>query len=251
MCSGWDYLPRLVTIASPAACRLNGGVILARAQTPAGEVVLRRRDTVVELVVNGVFAMDSAEVSSELALADAAGSPPGRVLVGGLGLGYTATRLLDAGAERVRVVELAEPLLNWARAGLTPELARLASDPRVELVAGDIAEEVDGTWDAILLDVDNGPTFLIHDQNRRVYAEDFLRTGLRALTDGGRLVVWCETESPELAATLERIADTVELITVPVTRQGRSFDYALYRAHPSTEGHPKRRGLHPGMEPST
>ncbi len=205
-------------------------MILARAETPAGEIVLRRRDEVVELVVNGVFAMDSAEVSSELALADAAGSHPGRVLVGGLGLGYTAVRLLDAGAELVRVVELAEPLLGWAREGLTAELARVASDPRTELVAGDIAEQVDGTWDAILLDVDNGPGFLIHDHNQRVYAGDFLRTCVQALAPGGCLVVWCESASPDLASTLERIAGTVELISVPVTRQGRSFDYALYVA---------------------
>ena len=210
-------------------------MIIARADTPAGEVVLRRRDDVDELVVNGVFAMDSAEVTSELALADAAGSPPGRVLVGGLGLGYTAARLLDAGAERLRVVELADPLITWAREGLTEQLGRVAADPRAELVDGDIVDQVDGTWDAILLDVDNGPTFLIHDHNRRVYAEAFLRRCLQALAPGGRLVVWCETASPELASTLERIAGTVELISVPVTRQGRSFDYALYRARPSAD----------------
>ena len=103
-------------------------MIIARANTPVGEVVLRRREDVDELVVNGVFAMDSAEVTSELALADAAGSPPGRVLVGGLGLGYTAARLLDAGAEFVRVVELADPLITWAREGLTEQLGRVAAD---------------------------------------------------------------------------------------------------------------------------
>lgn len=204
---------------------------MRRADTPAGEVVLRRRGDVDELVVNGVFAMDSAEVASERALADAAGSPPGRVLVGGLGLGYTAARLLDAGAAQLRVVELAGPLVTWAREGHTEQLGRLAHDARVELVTGDIAEHVDGVWDAILLDVDNGPSFLIHDHNQRVYAEDFLRTCLKALVPGGRLVVWCEAESPALASTLERIAGRVELISVPVTRQGRSFDYALYRAH--------------------
>lgn len=211
-------------------------MILARADTPAGEIAVRRRDDVLELVVNGVFAMDSAEVSSEQALADAAGGSPGRVLVGGLGLGYTAARLLDAGAERVRVVELAEPLLEWARAGLTEQLHRVATDPRVELVAGDIAEQVGGQWDAILLDVDNGPGFLIHDLNARVYSRDFLRTCLHALAPGGRLVIWCETESPALASTLGRIAGKVELLSVPVTRQGRTFDYALYRAY--AEGQP-------------
>ena len=192
--------------------------------------MLRRRDDVDELVVNGVFAMDSAEVTSELALADAAGTPPGRVLVGGLGLGYTAARLLEGGAERVRVVELAEPLLEWARQGVTEQLAKVASDPRTELVAGDITAHVAGIWDAILLDVDNGPSFLIHDHNRRVYSAAFLRTCLGALAPGGRLVVWCESASPALAATLADLATRVEAIIVPATRGRHIFDYVLYLA---------------------
>lgn len=211
----------------------DGAVILARADTAAGEIVLRRRDGVDELIVNGVFAMDSAEVTSELALADAAGSPPGRVLVGGLGLGYTAARLLDAGASEVLVAELAEPLVRWAREGLTEQLGRVATDPRVRLVVGDIAETIAATesgWDAILLDVDNGPSFLIHDHNERIYTEAFLTRCLALLADGGRLVVWCEAVSPDLEITLRRIAGGVELISVPVTREGRSFSYALYRA---------------------
>ncbi len=205
-----------------------------RAETPFGEIALRRRDGVTELVVNGVFAMDSVEVSSELALADAAGRPPGRVLVGGLGLGYTAARLLDAGAELVRVVELAAPLVEWARAGATRQLGRVASDPRVELAVGDVADEIaraEPGWDAILLDVDNGPSFLIHDHNERVYSPAFLERCLHLLRPGGRLVIWCEAESPELETTLRRMAK-VQLITVGVNREGRSFDYALYSATP-------------------
>ncbi|MCC6498007.1 MAG: hypothetical protein IT193_17270, partial [Propionibacteriaceae bacterium] len=127
------------------------------------DIVLRAREGVDELIVNGVFAMDSTEVSSELALADAAG-PASTVLVGGLGLGYTVSRLLENGVERIRVVELAPELVDAARRGVTEQLGRLAADTRVELVAGDIADFT-GTWDAILLDVDNGPTFLIHDHN--------------------------------------------------------------------------------------
>ena len=205
--------------------------------------MLRRRDDpdglVDELVVNGVFAMDSAEVTSELILADsagvAAGSPPGRVLVGGLGLGYTAARLLANGAELVRVVELAEPLVEWAMARLTPQLGQVASDSRAELVVNDVFSEIEGTdqlWDAILLDVDNGPSFLIHDENARVYSESFLRTCLARLVPGGRLVIWCDQTSPDLEVTLRRLTPQVELILVPVTREGRSFDYALYRAIP-------------------
>ncbi len=200
------------------------------------DVVLRSRDGVDELIVNGVFAMDSTEVSSERALADAAGSARA-VLVGGLGLGYTAARLLERGAERVRVVELAPQLVEAARRGATGQLGRLAADPRVELVVGDIADAVpaDGIqcWDAILLDVDNGPTFLIHDANARLYRTDFLRRCLAALAPSGRLVIWCEAAAPELADTLTGLAGSVETIVVPVTRGERTFDYVLYRTGPN------------------
>jgi spermidine synthase len=196
------------------------------------DIVLRTREGVDELIVNGVFAMDSTEVSSERALADAAGNAL-TVLVGGLGLGYTAARLLERGAERVRVVELAPELLDAARRGATAQLGRLASDPRVELVGGDIADAVPDRserWDAILLDVDNGPTFLIHDHNARLYRREFLQRCLDALTPSGHLVVWCEAASPELADTIAELAGGVETIVVPVTRGERTFDYVLYRA---------------------
>lgn len=213
-------------------------ITVGRADTEHGEVVLRRRGDVLELVINGVFAIDSVEVTSEYALADAAGDPPGRVLVGGLGLGFTAARLLDRGAAAIRVVELAQPLVEWARAGVTDQLRRLSAEPRVELVVGDIAEElrtVSPGWDAILLDVDNGPSFLIHDHNQQVYSEQLLAQALLLLNSGGALVIWCETASPDLEVTLRRIAAEVAAITVPVSREGREFEYALYRVTAPTQ----------------
>jgi len=215
-------------------------ITLARADTPHGEVALRRRGGVLELIVNGVFAMDSAETSSEIALADAA--PAGRVLVGGLGLGYTAARLLDRGARHLDVVELAGPLLDWARAGLAEPLARVAADPRVSLHHGDIADWIagrPGPWDAVLLDVDNGPSFLIHDHNARVYDAALLSAFVDRLAPGGVLLIWCEARSPELLTTLDAVlaarpdADRTPRaseIIVAVEREGRRFDYALYRA---------------------
>jgi len=230
----------------------NPPITLARAGTPHGEVALRRRVTdggeVTELIVNGVFAMDSAETASEIALADAAlpdagrdAAGGGRVLVGGLGLGYTAGRLLDRGASALDVVELAEPLLDWARAGLTPLLGRVAADPRVTLHTGDVADWIlaqEGPWDAILLDVDNGPSFLIHDHNARVYTSALLDAFWARLAPGGVLVVWCEQRSPELLDALRDLtgdapttdgAGAASEIIVPIEREGRRFDYALYR----------------------
>lgn len=206
--------------------------ILGRAETPDGEILLRRRGEVVELIVNGVFAMDTVDISSELALADAAGVRQGRVLVGGLGLGFTAARLLERGAE-VDVVERAGPLLEWARRGVTPQLGRLAGHPRVQLHHADIIGFVTTTtetWDAIVLDVDNGPSFLIHADNAEVYSERFLRACLTRLTRGGRLLIWCESASPALEIALHRLTPAVEAIDVPVSREGREFSYTLYRA---------------------
>lgn len=212
---------------------MQSATTIVRADTGSGEIALRRNGEVIELVVNGVFAMDSAEVASEIALADAVGSNPGRVLVGGLGLGYTAARLLEAGARTVRVVELAEPLIAWARDGVTEQLGALAGDARVELVCADIADTLaadSGGWDAILLDVDNGPSFLIHERNAQLYDTATLSHCLDLLSPGGQLVIWCESASPQLEHTLRSLSSRVDVIEIPVSREGRSFSYALYRA---------------------
>ncbi len=216
---------------------------LVRADTPHGEIALRRRGEVVELIVNGVFAMDSAEVTSEVALADAAGPAPGRVLVGGLGLGYTAARLLDNGARRVEVVELAGPLIDWARQGVTAQLGRLAGDHRVRLHHGDVADWLSGRadrFDAILLDVDNGPDFLIHHHNARVYAADWLRAAVARLEPAGVLAIWSESTAPALARVLAGLGRLTET-TVEVDREGRRFGYALYLLRRADPGAPDRR----------
>ena len=107
-----------------AAASHRGAVTLARADTPHGEVALRRRGEVLELVVDGAFAMDTVDTSTEVALAERAlrrHPAPHRVLVGGLGLGMTARAVLaDPRVHHVDVVELAEPLVCWARDGLVP-----------------------------------------------------------------------------------------------------------------------------------
>ena len=124
---------------------------LGRASGGRGETLLRERrradGTVVhELVVNGVFAMDSTETTSERELAGFARAARGAVLVGGLGLGYTAAAVLDRqpGPERVDVVELDPHLVGWARQEVTPLLGRVARDPRTRLHVGDVAAALTG-----------------------------------------------------------------------------------------------------------
>lgn len=213
-------------------------ITLGRTMSAHGETVLRRRGDVDELIVNGTFAMDSTETRSEHELGRIAGGSL-RVLVGGLGLGYTVAAVLDEADRRgddvrVDVVELEPALVAWARDELTPTLARAASDPRVQLRVGDVAtvlagqgEEAAGPWDAILLDVDNGPDFLIHASNDALYAEPGLRAAYARLAPGGVLAIWCQAPSPPLLAALRRLDPSAEETRLPVRRASRTFTYAI------------------------
>lgn len=218
-------------------------VVEARATGLHGEIVLRRRfdgtEVVHELIVDGAFAMDSTETFSERELARLSGRPGSvghRWLIGGLGLGFTAAEALDLGVEHVDVVELEPVLIQWARAGRTPTLSRVSNDPRTSLIVADLADVVGGTahppalasWDAILLDVDNGPDFLIHPGNASLYSGEFLSAASRRLTPGGRLAIWCQDRSPSLMETLRAIGPVVREHLVPVTRGRRHFTYAIY-----------------------
>jgi spermidine synthase len=222
---------------------------IARSEGPRGEVVLRRRvggeHSVEELIINGAFAMDSSETSTERLLAELA-LPTGRerrVLIGGLGLGYTVSAVSAQAVEIIDVLEIEQCLIDWAYQGVTPTLAAAASDPRVSLHAGDIrlvledlSNEPVGPWDAILLDVDNGPDFLIHSENRALYTGTCLRAAYGQLNPCGTLAIWCQHPAPALLAVLQGIAPSAQEHVVDTSRGERSFSYTIYtisRAHHS------------------
>jgi len=210
---------------------------LGRASGAHGEVVLRRRagSGVTELVVDGVFAMDDVDTSTERALAtETLRRCPGdglRVLVGGLGLGWTAaTALADPRVAAVDVAELQPALVDWAGAGLLPGRPELPE--RLRLQVADVAEVLAGApgrWDAVLLDVDNGPAFLVHQSNAGLYSAAGLATAVSALRPGGVLAIWSSDPAPELAHRLDALPGTadVEHLLLPVERDGRRFDYAI------------------------
>lgn len=214
-------------------------VQLGRESDAGSELALLRRGEVVQLVVDGVFAMDTAHTATERALAERAlarlRGARLEVLVGGLGLGFTTAALLaDRRVSRVVVVELHAPLVRWMRQGLVPHTAGLLDDPRVEVRVADVADAVPalpaGSLDALLLDVDNGPGFLVHAGNTRVYSPPFLTAAARTLRRGGVLGVWSADPAPDLALALERVCGSCEEILLDVTRDGRTFTYAVYLA---------------------
>jgi spermidine synthase len=224
-------------------------VVVARAPaTGGGELVLRLRpeargpgrDTY-ELIVDGVFAMDTVNVSTELRLASETirrlTGIGWQVLVGGLGLGYTLRELLaDQRVARVDVVEVEPALVDWIRGGLVGPARGLLDDPRANVIVGDVVSQLGDllprTYDAILLDVDNGPDFLVHQSNSALYDAPALHLAVRALRPGGQLAIWSAAASPGLEERLRGVAGAVEVVTLPVRREGRQFDYVLYLAMP-------------------
>ncbi|HET7327887.1 MAG TPA: hypothetical protein VFJ14_11465, partial [Nocardioidaceae bacterium] len=207
----------------------------ARAVSERGEVVVRRRDDgAVELRVNGVFVMDTAQTDTERLLARAAldtMAHPHRVLVGGLGLGFTVRELLDdSRVHSVVVAEIEPAVVDWMRAGTIPG-ADLVCDPRVEIVVADVrdvvAEAAAHSLDAVVLDVDNGPGYLVHEQNAAVYAAEFLTACRSRLRLGGQLTVWSAAPTPALAATMTDVFGDSRTRSVAVDLQGRAESYWL------------------------
>jgi spermidine synthase len=215
--------------------------VVARAESERGEVVVRRRlsagagEAVLELRVNGVFVMDTAETSSERLLARAVldrASYPRRVLVGGLGLGFTLRELLaDDRVEQVVVAEIEPAVVRWMRDGALPG-ADVLADRRVRVVTQDVREVVRdqpaGAYDMLLLDVDNGPDFLVHDANAAVYGVPFLSECRRSLAPEGTLAVWSSTRSADLEAAVRHVFGGCDAVPVPVDLQGRDERYWLF-----------------------
>jgi spermidine synthase len=220
--------------------RVTEYVEVARAESERGEVVLRRRveeraaDTL-ELRVNGAFVMDTQETGTEVELAAAAldlVDNPRRVVVGGLGLGFTTQRVLaDPRVEQVKVVELESALIGWMRDGTIPHGPALLADNRLHVVDADIVQAVAealSTYDLVLLDVDNGPGYLVHPSNEAVYQRDFLAATRSIIDPGGALAVWSSSPAPELAETMEQEFGNCTEHRYDVLLQERPEEYLLY-----------------------
>ncbi len=224
-------------------------VTLAREESDRGSVALRRRrddvhGEVYELIANGTFVMDTVETSTERLLARAAvdvaasrvdGPPALTVACGGLGLGYTVRELLDdTRVAAVEVVEIEPPILNWVRRGLVPPTAGVLADARVRTYVGDIRHWLPGraahSVDVLLLDVDNGPDFLVHLSNAEVYDAPFLTAARRVLRPGGVLAVWSAAPSPDLRRRLRDAFGSCDELRRSVVREQRDVDYFLYLA---------------------
>jgi spermidine synthase len=194
----------------------SGDLILFSRETPEG---LRY-----EITIGGHFVMAASDGPTERRLASAAlrliDKDAGiAVLVGGLGLGLTlAETLADRRVGRVVIAELEQAVIRWNRTYLKEFNARALFDSRVTVREGDVIEvirEHRRAFDAVLLDVDNGPSFLILERNEPLYTRRGMKKIRRSLIRGGVLAVWSNQPDEVLERTMEEVFGNVakELIT--------------------------------------
>ncbi|RBM23272.1 spermidine synthase [Streptomyces sp. PT12] len=216
-------------------------VVLDRREGPHGEVVLRRHGELFQIIANGCFLMDTSDGRSERLLVSAAlealeapdgERPAPRVLIGGLGVGFS---LAEAAAEprwgAITVVEREPAVVDWHREGPLSDVTTAAlADPRTELVVADLVDHLrdvarrggeggEARYDALCLDIDNGPDWTVTPDNESLYAPAGLAACADALNPGGVLAVWSARPSQVFPRKLRDAGfATVRTREVPVVR---------------------------------
>jgi len=194
--------------------------LLRHADTPIGTIYLGRRALpgprwVYELQISGQLLMSSLHNVSERALSHRAlalhgGTSPLRVLIGGLGLGYTAEAALASDqVASVRVVEKMDFVMAWMKDGDLPLSAAFAEETRLEIVQGDVYEDLLGPataqYDLILVDVDHSPDDRLADDPGHFYSVEGQRNVAKHLRPGGVLAVWSAWDSEPFAEVLRQV----------------------------------------------
>jgi len=215
---------------------------IGRATVPgqAGEVILLVRGTEFSIRTAGTELMNSRLHGSEDALAEIScrrmkrNTRPG-VLIGGLGMGYTLAAALEIlGPDaRVTVSELIPAVVDWNREHLGHLAGSPLDDPRVSVEIEDVAETMKkrtNAWDAILLDVDNGPDGLTRQANDRLYGEHGLAMAFSALRPGGILSIWSSGPDPAFTRRLKRCGFRTEIVTVRARKTGKGGRHTIWLA---------------------
>ena len=200
---------------------------LARVETPRGELVLRKAGEHFEVISNGVFLMDTRNGESERLLVRAAltrlqSNAAWRVLIGGLGVGFSLREALaDERVARVTVVEIEATIVDWHERHLRHLTGEARGDNRTEIVIADIADLLQSSsaqYDAICLDIDNGPDWTVSEANTELYGDTGVALLARRLNPDGVLTVWSAAGSATYVEVLGRHFGNVEVIEVPVAR---------------------------------
>jgi spermidine synthase len=220
--------------------------LLGTAQVPGGEelkLYSHGRDFMIVLERNELMSTrmrGSEESLATMTLQQLDGSQlPGRkaprLLIGGYGMGFTLrAALAKLGPKaQVTVAELVPEIIEWARGPMAAVTGDCLDDPRVLLRMGDVSDAIataTNEYDAILLDVDNGPDGLVRDENDRIYSRTGLQAAKRALTTGGVLAIWSAAADKAFTARLIRAGLAVHEVQVSARGNGKGPKHTIWFA---------------------
>ena len=185
--------------------------------------------------------MSSTSTTSELLLAELPceglrSRPHARVLIGGLGLGYSLKRTLElvGPAAKVDVAELLPEVVAWNHDFLSELNGPLLKDPRVKVIVGDVFEVIRTAgkeyYDVILLDVDNGPTSFVQAKNSRIYKRNGLDLISGSLRPGGKVAFWSACEEPSFIQKLTSAGFFVEAVPAKAHDRAKRAAHVIYLA---------------------
>ena len=202
------------------------------------EVVLRKRGTEFSIRTAGIELMNSRLHGSEDALAELAcqslKKKSGlRILIGGLGMGYTLRAALEKSDPKTRIIvsELIPAVVHWNREHLGHLARNPLDDPRVSVEEEDVVKIIKrekSAWDAILLDVDNGPDGLTRRSNERLYGRVGLGISFAALRPGGVLGVWSSAVNDSFTWRLKQSRFQTEVVSVPARKSGKGGRHTIW-----------------------
>ncbi len=213
---------------------------LAEARTPDGSrLSLHEHDGDYFMKLNSRQLMSSTSTTSEILLAQEACQNLGRsmqrrVLIGGLGLGFSLKRVLEMIGKIgvVHVAELIPEVIDWNRKLLAAVNGELLNDRRVEVFAEDVfallRRAAKTPYDAILLDVDNGPTSFVQAKNSRIYSRRGLRAIWDALTPGGRVAFWSAEPESGFTEQLSRAGFLPKEVPAKAHERAKRFAHMIY-----------------------
>jgi len=213
---------------------------LDTATVPGGSTPLKlmQRGDEYSIMLGTNELMNSRLSGSEEALATLSAERVGkrakaRVLIGGLGMGFTLRAALGcfAADSEIVVAELVPEIITWARGPLTPVFGTCLDDPRVKILNGDVGKVIaagKAAYDAILLDVDNGPDGVSREQNDALYGLSALRKSWAVLKPGGVLAVWSAHPSAPFTKRLASAGFAVEEVKVRARSSGRGARHVIW-----------------------
>ncbi|WP_288459054.1 spermidine synthase [uncultured Sphingomonas sp.] len=217
--------------------------LLGVADVPGGDplrLFRRGRDFMIVLDRNELMStrMNGSEIAlGTMACDRLAGRPAPHLLIGGYGMGFTLRAVLERldAAGRVTIAELVPGIIEWARGAMAELTAGCLDDPRVTLRMGDVGDAIRAApraYDAILLDVDNGPDGLTRPANDGLYSARGLDEARAALRPGGVLAIWSAAPDPAFARRLARGGFTVDEVRTRARDNGKGAHHVIWFATP-------------------